>query len=201
MVDRGLQTRVLAHPVEDKREEVLRRAPLQQVPCVSWHSSGVQRRLSLGHVARLTQNLFSDREGRHRKQGCRRSLVQYQETTQSQSQDRRHPALSKASTEAVVTWIGCVLSIDGGKIQVKIPEEKIAQLVRLSEKFLKHNVVAIRELGKAMNRASVIFVWRPFLSEVWAALAPARSTGAPCNCARTQQIRHSLRCSLLRKRH
>ena len=33
-----------------------------------------------------------------------------------------------------------MLSIDGGKIQVKIPEEKIAELVHLTETFLKNNV-------------------------------------------------------------
>ena len=85
-------------------------------------------------------------------------------------------ALSLASTGAV----------EGGKIQVKIPEEKITELVPLTDKFLKNSVVAIpgREgsyLRKATNIASDIFAWRPFLSEVWAALTAAPSTGAPHN--------------------
>ena len=73
----------------------------------------------------------------------------------------------------VVKWIGCVLPIDGGKIQVNIPEEKIAELGHVTEKFLKNNVVAIPELRSHLGKA---FVWRPFLSEVWAALTAAAST-------------------------
>ena len=57
----------------------------------------------------------------------------------------------------MVKWIGCVLSTDGGQIQVKIVE-----LVHLTEKFLMNDVVAIWEL---MSIASVIFEWR-LLSEV-----------------------------------
>ncbi len=64
-------------------------------------------------------------------------------------------------------------------------------------KFLIVNVVPTAELrsflGKAMNVASVIFVWRPFLAEIWAAMTAAKETNAPANCVWTQQIRHSLK--------
>ena len=80
---------------------------------------------------------------------------------------------------------------------VKIMEEIVAELKHLIDGFMGSNVVPLAELrsflGKAMNIASVIFVWRPFLSEIWAAMAASDGTNAPCNCLWTQQIRHSLR--------
>ena len=183
----------------------LRTAPGTSGAPISWAAVA-------GLVARLTQNFFTVRKGCRRKQEKVRLCVYVDDPLCSirgavKARARSAgsilvdlpvlgfpQALSKASTWAVVEWICCVLSMDGGKIQVKIPEEKIAELVRLTEQFLE-NLELRSYMGRAMNVASFIFVWRPFLSEVWAALAAAPSTGAPSNCVRIQQIRHGFAAS------
>ena len=54
------------------------------------------------------------------------------------------------------------------------------------EDIAKTNVVAIRKVrtltGKASHFASMVYVWRPFLSELWGALQDAESRGKTTNC-------------------
>ena len=62
---------------------------------------------------------------------------------------------------------------------------------------MNKNVLAVKELrsyvSKAGNFATLLFSWRPFLGELWAAVcAPEVSTGAPSNCVWTQQVRSAL---------
>ena len=59
----------------------------------------------------------------------------------------------------------------------------------------KQNVISRKSLrtfiGKCMTVASVIFVWRPFIQEMYTALH-AEQTHAPHNCAWARQIKHSV---------
>jgi hypothetical protein len=49
-------------------------------------------------------------------------------------------------------------------------------------------------VGKAMHIASLIYMWRPFLAEVWTAIGSHNlaSSNAPLNCLWSRQISHSL---------
>ena len=54
-----------------------------------------------------------------------------------------------------------------------IEAEKIKELLELIASILSRNMIPLKELrtfaGKAMNIASLIVIWRPFLAACWAA--------------------------------
>ena len=62
--------------------------------------------------------------------------------------------------------------------------------------MLSCNVVTLKDLrsfaGKLMNIASLLVVWRPFLSQIWGALSSNNASHAPLNCVWTKQFKLSL---------
>ena len=105
----------------------------------------------------------------------------------------------KAKIGSIMQWIGVELRTGQDCVIAVAPAEKIKELILIIDGFLARNVLPIREVrsyvGKAMHIASVIFLWRPFLSEVWPALSADSShggTAAPLNCIWTKQVVHSL---------
>ena len=76
-----------------------------------------------------------------------------------------------------------------------IPKETVVEILGLVRETLASNVVttkALRSLaGKAMNIASLLIVWRPFIAQFWAALSHDQPK-APQNTIRVKQILHSL---------
>ena len=104
-------------------------------------------------------------------------------------------AFDKAKFHSTVVWIGVLYNISPRTVTVTIPEEKLQELIAIINRMLSRNVVPEKELrsfaGKAMNVATLIVVWRPFLAFIWAALSSS-ATRAPKNCIWTRQFRLSL---------
>ena len=105
-------------------------------------------------------------------------------------------ASHKATRGSRIKWIGMLICINFDSVSITIPEEKILELERLCLDFLESNVVPKRKLrtfiGKAMSIASVIYTWRPFLSQLHAALHTFTESNAPFTCVWTKQIESSL---------
>ena len=108
-------------------------------------------------------------------------------------------AFSKAQLGHTVTWIGVEFAIQPWELTLSIPLEKLQDLDRLISEMLLHNVISIRDLrsfaGKCCNISSLLYMWRPFLSQLWAALSDKdtnSSSRAPLNCVWTKQIRTTL---------
>ena len=103
-----------------------------------------------------------------------------------------HKALSGTS----LVWIGMRISITQTGVEVSIPEEKIQEIRMLLEGFLKTNVIPDKELrsfiGKCMNIAGVLHVWKPFVVQFYAALHSEKPESSPKNCTWTSQIRSGL---------
>ena len=118
-------------------------------------------------------------------------------------------AFRKAQLAQLVVWIGFQIQIFRDKVVVTIPAEKVEDMRKLTNEILLLNVVGVRALrsyvGKAVNMASILHVWRPFLDEIWAALR-GRGGGqglehmgtrnaaesAPTGCVWTSQVRPAL---------
>lgn len=104
-------------------------------------------------------------------------------------------AYHKAVLAHETTWIGIKLSCLGQHITAEVPKQKVEELEVLIKKALASNVIAIKSLrtliGKVMSIATVIYVWRPFVQELYAALYET-NTRAPPGCVWVKQIYHSL---------
>ena len=103
-------------------------------------------------------------------------------------------AFHKATLSSTVTWVGVTISVSAAAVEVEVPTAKVAELMDLVTEVLSGNVVPVKLLrtviGKCMAIASVIYVWRPFVQELYASL---QCTGnAPANCVWTRQVQHTL---------
>ena len=107
-------------------------------------------------------------------------------------------AFDKAQFGPRVSWIGVDIAAEPWKITAQIPDTKLVELEEMATKFLTANVVAIKPLrsfaGKATNIATLVFAWRPFLNQIWAAMSAldVGTSQAPRNCVWTRQIETSL---------
>ena len=104
-------------------------------------------------------------------------------------------AFHKAVMKPGLTWIGISLTVTETAVEVEVPEAKVVELRGLVQQILSQNVVAKKLLrtcvGKLMAIASVLYVWRPFIQELYVALHETQ-TQAPSGCVWVKQIRHSL---------
>ena len=104
-------------------------------------------------------------------------------------------AFPKAQLGTEVLWIGVVLKIDQDIIIAAIPTDKLEALADIIEKMLSMNLIPLKDVrslaGKGSNIATLIFAWRPFLSQLWAAMSTVQ-TNAPPNTVWTRQIEDSL---------
>lgn len=93
-------------------------------------------------------------------------------------------ATNKAVLASSLVWIGVRLQIHERTVVAEVPESKVAELDMLLADSLKPNVISKKNLrtliGKAMATASVIFVWRPFISELYMALHSEQSHAPSC---------------------
>ena len=108
-------------------------------------------------------------------------------------------SLAKAKRGKMVVWIGCELEVLSDCIFVRISAEKVEELTAMTSEILRGNVVSAKVLqkyaGLANFFASVLYVWRPFLSELWAAIQAVDSSlcgGAPPGCVWTKMISPAL---------
>ena len=105
-------------------------------------------------------------------------------------------ATHKATLSETVVWIGIKLQVKSTGVTAEVPGEKVRELDALLGEMMQSNVVSKRLLrtviGKAMAIASVLFVWRPFIAELYTALHMEQSN-APQGCIWSKQIVHSVR--------
>ena len=100
-------------------------------------------------------------------------------------------AFPKAQLGARVAWIGVQLHVRRGAVEAAILEEKLQALLEIIVAMLANNVVPIKDVrslaGKGSNISTVVYMWRPFLAQLWASLSTTQ-TNAPENCVWTRQI-------------
>ena len=105
-------------------------------------------------------------------------------------------AYRKAARSTSLKWIGMNLEIHGDAVEVTIPMEKIAEIRTMALEFLGKNVIPDKDLrsfvGKCMSIASVLHVWKPFISQFYAALHSEKAINAPKSCTWTSQVRTGL---------
>ena len=104
----------------------------------------------------------------------------------------------KAIRGRAVPWIGVRVSIHPTWVVATIKADRVSELLELTRTYLSKNVISVKDLrsyvAKASNFATLLFCWRPFLSELWAAVTSDHgSSGAPANCLWTKQILPSLK--------
>lgn len=109
-------------------------------------------------------------------------------------------AFSKAARGRDLEWIGANIFINDAEVTVSAKPEAFEEIKEMVADFLSKNVVSIKMVrrlaGKANNIATIVMTWRPFLSELWAAIADAASDSShrpAANCIWTRQIVHTLR--------
>eukprot|EP00435_Cladocopium_sp_Y103_P022772 s4904_g5.t1 len=104
-------------------------------------------------------------------------------------------ATHKAVLSTSLVWIGVRLQVHSDQVVAEVPASKVQELDKLLQDTMSSNVISKKSLrtliGKAMAIASVLFVWRPFISELYTALH-ASQTHAPGGCIWTKQIAHSV---------
>ena len=80
-------------------------------------------------------------------------------------------AFHKAHRGTTIVWIGGHITIERDRVIISILENKFMEFLSLVEEILTSNVVAIRTVrtlaGKANHFASILYVWRSFMSELW----------------------------------
>ena len=83
-------------------------------------------------------------------------------------------AYPKAQFGFTVTWIGVQLTVKADAVEARIPLDKLQDLLQLIRALQTSNVAAIKDVGslagKATNIATLLYQWRPFLSQLWASL-------------------------------
>eukprot|EP00435_Cladocopium_sp_Y103_P041892 s1776_g11.t1 len=103
-------------------------------------------------------------------------------------------AFHKAILSRAAVWIGVSLEVTDDEVIVEVTEAKVAELLHLISEALAGNVIPSKKLhtlvGKCMAIASVLYVWRPFLQGLYAALHGPNK--APDNCVWTKQVKHTL---------
>ena len=104
-------------------------------------------------------------------------------------------AFPKAKFGMDVIWIGVQITVAPFKVTARIPAEKVADLKEIVLGMLRTNQVPVKLVrslaGKATNISTLIFAWRPFLSQLWAALS-TQQTHAAVNCVWKRQIETTL---------
>ena len=103
-------------------------------------------------------------------------------------------AFHKAILAPTVLWVGITLQVTTDLVRAEVPESKVLELKELTLTNLKSKLISCKVLrtiiGKAMAIASVIYVWRPFVQELYSALH-SKTTNAPKGCIWTKQVHHS----------
>ena len=105
-------------------------------------------------------------------------------------------AFHKAAVGASLTWIGVKINTRADGVSVEVPQEKVDELRVLLQEVLKSNVVSIKNLrtliGKVMAIATVLYMWRPYIHELYAALY-SKQTHAPAGCVWVKQIQQPIK--------
>lgn len=80
-------------------------------------------------------------------------------------------ATHKATLDSSLVWIGVQMQVEPTQVRVEVPAAKVVELEELLAASVTGNLVSKKSLrtliGKAMAIASVLFVWRPFIAELY----------------------------------
>jgi hypothetical protein len=94
-------------------------------------------------------------------------------------------AFSKGERGTQVEWIGVQLFSNREFLQVSLKRTFLDELRELITVTASSNVVSLKQLrtlaGKANRVATIVYTWRPFLSELWAAIADCLSKDRQSN--------------------
>ena len=88
------------------------------------------------------------------------------------------------------------MSPQGDSVTASINKDRLDELPVLTEELTQSNVCSFKSLrsytGKAQSMASVLHVWRPFISMLWGAMFADGKSNAPRGCLWTSQISEPL---------
>lgn len=105
-------------------------------------------------------------------------------------------AYHKATMGGLLKWIGMDIHIQPDSIEVHIPVDKLQEIKTIALGFLRGNILPNKDLrsfvGKCMNIAGVLHVWKPFIKQFYAAMYAPKPHGTPQNCTWTSQIKTGL---------
>ena len=101
-------------------------------------------------------------------------------------------AIKKGQFGDSIDWIGARFTVLPCAVEATILKHRLDELAVLAKSLLNCKTVApLREVrsftGKAQSIASLLFVWRPFVHMLYAAMGQQQS-GAPPNCCWVRQI-------------
>ena len=103
---------------------------------------------------------------------------------------------AKARLGPSVEWIGATLSIHPLGLQASAKPDILDELSADLDWIEPTNVISKKDVrslaGRSSHIATLVPAWRPFLAELWAALA-TDPAGAPPGCVWTRQIRPTTR--------
>ena len=78
-------------------------------------------------------------------------------------------------------WIGAQITLCPTNVKIRIPKDRVAELLGITTEFLRGNVVGVRRprsyAGILSFFAGVVLLFRPFLASVWAALPGTNADG------------------------
>ena len=105
-------------------------------------------------------------------------------------------AYQKASLSSTLKWIGMDIEVRYRAVEVHIPGEKLEEIKAMTRAFLQTNLIPDKELrsyiGKCMNIAGIIYAWRPFITQFYAALLAPKCANMPAHCTWTKQLHQGL---------
>ncbi len=113
-------------------------------------------------------------------------------------------AIHKAARGSLVDWIGATFHIQFDRVIVSAKTDMYVELEQLSRDFLNLNVIPLRDVesyaGKCSHVASLLWMWRPFLRDLWGAISQCKSEHTSLRevsrklkrCIWTKQITHVL---------
>ena len=92
-------------------------------------------------------------------------------------------AYHKASMGNNLKWIGMDIQVHPDCVEVHIPMDKMQEIQTLAKGYLKGNVISCKDfrsfVGKCMNIAGVLHVWKPFIKQFYAAMYAEQPVGTP----------------------
>ena len=103
-------------------------------------------------------------------------------------------AFSKAKRGFRVPWIGNEVWSECEMVKAGIQEHRVLELKKLVDEYRMSNIISLKSLrslsGKCSNFSTLLFSWRPFLSELWAAQHSSENSnsGAPPGCVWTNRL-------------
>ena len=101
-------------------------------------------------------------------------------------------AIRKGQIGTQVDWIGATFRIEQRSLVAEITAARLEEMRELTNELLRNNVVKVSVLrtytGEAQSIAGLLYMWRPFVHMLYAALGPGSAGDAPPNCRWKRQI-------------